>query len=100
MGVTAFTNKLERHFLNQLDPEDIPPHLDRRDQTAVAAWFKQAFGYWFLENRDDLLGREWVRRGWAETVLRTTESDKLKESFQVKPECSDKIDAWLQDEID
>lgn len=100
MGVTAFTRKLEKHFLDQLDPKEIPKHLDPRDGAAVKAWFKEAFGYWFLEHRDELLGREWVKRGWADTVLRPAESGKLKERFQVKPECAEKIDAWLQDEID
>ena len=100
MGVTAFTQKLEKHFLNQLDPKDVPRHLDPRDKDAVHAWFKEAFGLWFLERRDDLLGREWVKRGWAEAVLQTSESGKLKEVFRVKPKHSDKIDAWLGDQID
>jgi hypothetical protein len=100
MGVTAFTRKLETYFLNQLDPKDMPKHLDLSDGEAVKAWFKEAFGYWFLEHRDELLGREWVRRGWAKSVLRTEPSGKLKEWFRVKPECAKSIDAWLQDEID
>ena len=100
MGVTSFTKKLETHFLNQLDPKHIPKHLDPKDKDAVNAWFKEAFGYWFLEHRDELLGREWVKRGWAESVLQTGESGKLSESFRVKPECVEKIDAWLQDQLD
>jgi hypothetical protein len=100
MGVTAFTKKLETHFLNQLDPKDTPKDIDARDGEAVRNWFKEAFAYWFLEHRDELLGREWVRRGWAESVLRSTESGKLAEAFRVKPECAERIDAWLQDQID
>lgn len=100
MGMTAFTTKLRTYFLDQLGPKDIPKHLDPNDKHAVHAWFKEAFGYWFLEHRDELLGREWVRRGWVESVLQVTESDKLTEAFRVKPEHAQKIDAWLQDEID
>ena len=100
MGVTAFTKKLERHFVNELDPKDIPKDIDATDGKAVRDWFEEAFAYWFLEHRDELLGREWVRRGWAESVLRSTESGKLVEDFRVKPEYTEKINAWLQDEID
>ena len=100
MGVTEFTKKLETHFLNQLDPKDIPKDIDPRDSDAAGSWVKEAFTYWFLEHRDELLGREWVKRGWAESVLETTEPGKPKECFRVKPECTEKIDAWLQDEID
>jgi hypothetical protein len=100
MGVAAFTRKLEKRFLNQLDPRDIPKDVDPADGDAVRAWFAEAFGYWFLEHRDELLGREWVRRGWAESVLRATESGSLREAFRVRPECAEKIDAWLQDELD
>ena len=100
MGVTAFTKKLEKHFLTQLDPKDIPKDLDARDGEAVTAWFREAFGYWFLEHRDEVLGREWARRGWAEPVLTMTESGGLKEQFQVKPEYAERIDAWLQDRIE
>ena len=52
-----------------------------------------------LEHRDELLGREWIKRGWAESVLETTESGKLVEQFRVKPECAERINAWLEDEI-
>ncbi|MHC4402732.1 MAG: hypothetical protein ACYTG0_23970 [Planctomycetota bacterium] len=100
MGVTSFTERLESHFLNQLDPTDIPKEIDPRDWETVREWFKEAFGYWFLEHRDALIGREWVKRGWAESVLQPDPAGKLKESFRVKPECIDTIDAWLQDEID
>jgi len=100
MGITSFSRQLETHFLNELDPADIPKHLDANDKSAVDAWFKEAFGYWFLEHRDELLGREWVRRGWAELVLVSGESGALKESFRVKPQYAERIDAWLQDEID
>jgi len=100
MGVTAFTTKLRTHFLDQLRDEDIPKHLDPNDKDAVHAWFKEAFGYWFLEHRDDLLGGKWAGRGWAESVLEVTDSGKLTEAFRVKPEHAQKIDAWLQDEID
>ncbi len=66
----------------------------------MQAWFKEAFGLWFLKHRNDLLAREWVRRGWAEYVLKPTGSSELKETHRVRPECVEKVDAWLQDEID
>jgi len=100
MGMTAFMKTLETNFLNQLEPEAIPKHLDPRDWDAVQTWFKDAFGFWFLERRDELLGREWARRGWADVVLRPTESGRLKEFFRLKPECVETVDAWLQDQLE
>ena len=100
MGMTTFINKLETRFLNQLTDDEIPKDLDPRDGESVRVWFKKAFGLWFLKNRDDLLAREWVRRGWAESILKPTESGELKESHRVKPECVETIDAWMQDEIE
>ncbi len=100
MGVTVFVNKLETRFLNQLTDDEVPEDLDPSDGDSVQAWFKRAFGLWFLKHRDDLLAREWVRRGWAENVLKPTGSSELKETYRVRPECVEKVDAWLQDEID
>jgi predicted DNA-binding transcriptional regulator len=100
VGVTAFINKLETRFLNQLKDDELPRNLDPNDRDSVRAWFKEAFGLWFLKHRDDLLAREWARRGWAEYILKPTESGGLKEIHRVRPECVEKIDAWLQDEID
>ena len=99
MGVTAFVNKLETQFLNHLREDDIPKNLDPSDGVSVQAWFKEAFGLWFLKHRDDLLAREWVRRGWAEYVLKPGESGQLKETHRVRPEYVETINAWLQDEI-
>jgi len=100
VGVTAFINKLETRFLNQLTDDEVPKHLDPSDGASVQAWFKKAFGLWFLKHRDDLLAREWVKRGWAEYILKPTESGELKETHRVRPEYVEKVDAWLQDEID
>jgi hypothetical protein len=100
VGVTSFLDKLEASFLTQLDSKDIPKHLDPKDGAAVQAWFHEAFGYWLLTHRDDLLAREWGRRGWADCVLKPAESGELKESYRVKPHCVEQIHAWLQDEID
>lgn len=100
MGVTAFIRRLEAFFLNQLDDREIPRHLDPRDNEAVQAWFQEAFGRWFLENRDDVLAREWVRRGWAEPVLKPGPSGQLRHSYRVKPEYVETIDDWMQDKIE
>ncbi len=100
MGVTAFLDKLEASFLNQLDDDEIPRTLLVSDGRAVREWFKQAFGYWLLQHRDDLMAREWVRRGWAEHSLEPTESGDLKDAYRVKPESVQLIDDWLQDRID
>lgn len=100
MGVTAFIRRLETSFLNQLGDKEVPRHLDPSDGAAVRAWFQEAFGRWFLEHRDDVLAREWARRGWAELVLKPTESGELKESYRVKPEFVGTIDDWMQDKID
>lgn len=85
MGVTAFIGKLETSFLKQLDDKEIPRHVDPNDGDAVRTWFKEAFGRWFLEHRDDVLAREWAKRGWAEVVLKPTASGELKQSYRVKP---------------
>ncbi len=98
--MTAFNDKLETQFLNQLADDEIPKNLDPKDGTVVQAWFETAFMAWFLKHRDDLLARESVRRGWAENILRPTGSSELKETYRVRPECVEKVDAWLQDEID
>jgi hypothetical protein len=100
MGVTTFLGKLESSFLTQLDSKEIPKHLDPKDGEAVKVWFHEAFGYWLLKHRDDLLAKEWARRGWAECVLKPTESGELKEAYRVKPGCVEQINAWLQDETD
>ena len=100
MGVTSFLHQLEAFFLTQLDSKEIPKHLDPKDGDAVRAWFHEAFGYWLLKHRDDLLAKEWARRGWAEYTLKPAASGELQESYRVKPDCVQQIDAWLQDEID
>ncbi len=100
MGVTTFLERLEAFHLNQLREDEIPRGLDPTDGAAVRAWFKKAFAYWLLEHRDDLMGREWVRRGWAEHVLRPTKSGDLKDGYRVKPEAVQLIDDWMQDRID
>jgi hypothetical protein len=100
VGVTSLIHNLETAFLNQVDSKEIPKHLDPKDGEAVKAWFHEAFGIWFLKHRDDLLAKEWARRGWAEWSLKPVESGELKETYRVKPECAELIDAWLQDEIE
>lgn len=100
MGVTAFVNKLEARFLGQLTDGELPKDLDPNDGASVQAWFKEAFGLWFLKHRESLLAREWVRRGWADDILKPDESGQLKETYRVRPEHVEKIDAWLKDEID
>ena len=99
MGVTSFISRLETSFLHQLDDKVIPRHIDPRDAVAVRAWFAEAFGRWFLEHRDDVLAKEWVKRGWAELILKPTASGKLKESYRVKPEHVETIDEWMQDKV-
>ena len=98
MGITAFLHDLETHFLNELKDEDIPSDVDVTDWNRVQDWFRQAFGQWFLENREQVLSWEWVRRGWADYVLRPSRQGKLQESYRVKPEFLPEIDAWLQDQ--
>jgi hypothetical protein len=100
VGVTSFIHNLEISFLNQLDGKEIPGHLDPNDGLGVAAWFHEAFGIWFLNHRDDVLAKEWARRGWAEWSLQPAKSGELKETYQVKPECAQQIDDWLQDQIE
>jgi hypothetical protein len=100
VGVTSFIHNLETSFLNQLDGQEIPRHLDPKDGHGVAAWFHEAFGIWFLNHRDDVLAKEWARRGWAEWSLRPMESGELKEVYKVKPERAEQIEDWLHDEID
>jgi len=97
MGVTSFISKLETSFLNQLDDRLIPRHIDPGDAVAVRAWFAEAFGRWFLEHRNDVLAKEWVKRGWAELILKPNASGELKESYRVKPEYVETIDEWMQD---
>jgi hypothetical protein len=100
VGVTAFLGRLEAHFLNQLKDQEIPAHLDPHDGKAVKEWFREAFGYWLLEHRDEVLAREWVRRGWAEYVLKPDPAGGLHESHRVKPEFVETIDDWLQDKVE
>jgi hypothetical protein len=100
VGVTPFISRLQTSFLNQLDDKEIPPHVDPSDGDAVRAWFQEAFGRWFLEHRNDVLAREWVRRGWAEVVLKPDASGELKQSYRVKPQYVETIDDWMQDKID
>ncbi|MBN2296111.1 MAG: hypothetical protein JXM70_27015 [Pirellulales bacterium] len=99
MGVTEYINKLETEFLNQLADNEIPRDLDPNDSAAVQAWFKTTYAAWFLEHRDELLAREWVKRGWAEHIMQPTESGKWEKHHRVKPEYVEEVDAWLQDEI-
>jgi hypothetical protein len=100
MGITSFLENLEMHFLNQLKDQDIPSTVDVSNWNGVEDWFRQAFAQWFLENREHVLSWEWVRRGWADYVLRPSTQGKLQESYRVKPEFLDEIDSWLQDQID
>jgi hypothetical protein len=100
VGVISFLNQLERSFLNQLDANAIPKHLNPQDGEAVHDWFHEAFAYWLLDHRDELLAKEWVRRGWAELLLTPSEAGPLKETYRVKPECVEQIEAWMQDETD
>ncbi len=100
MGVSTFISRLETSFLNQLSEEDLPPHADPNDGEAVRAWVHEAFGRWFLQHRDDLLGREWARRGWAEFTFKPSASGGLRESYRLKPEHVETIDRWMQDEIE
>jgi hypothetical protein len=100
VGVTSFLGRLEASFLTQLDSKEIPKHLDPKDGETLTAWFHEAFGYWLLQHRDDLLAKQWARKGWAECTLERMPSGELKETYRVKPECVEQINAWLQDEID
>ena len=88
MGVTAFINKLEARFLNQLPDDEVPGNLDPSDGDSVRAWFNEAYGLWFLKNRDDLLAREWVKRGWAEYVLKPTASGEYSPAATPLPVCA------------
>ena len=99
MGITSFLHDLEMNFLNELKRDDIPSEIDIGDWDVVTAWFREAFAQWFLENRDEVLSREWVRRGWADYILKPSTPGKLEEFYRVKPEFVDQMDAWLQDEI-
>ena len=100
MGITLFLQDLETHFLNQLADEDIPSDVKVADWDNVQVWFSESFAQWFLDNRETVLSLEWVKRGWADYTLKPSSQSKLHESYRVKPEFVDEIDAWLQDEID
>jgi hypothetical protein len=100
MGVTRFIDTLEVHFLSRLSDTDIPEGISPDDSRAVAEWFKDAFGVWFLQHRDDVLSKEWMKRGWAAEVLVPDSAGKLKMGYRVKPECVQQIDDWLQDRIE
>ena len=100
MGITLFLRDLETHFLNQLTDKDINSGLEMSDWDNAREWFSEAFAQWFLVNRETVLSLEWVKRGWADYVLKPSTQGKLRDFYRVKPEFVDEIDAWLQDEID
>lgn len=97
MGVTTFLQRLETTFINQLLAEHIPRGLDPTDGPGVKSWFKEAFGFWWLERRNELLGREWVKRGWAEYVVAPDGQGGFVGEYRVRPEHVRDIDAWLED---
>lgn len=98
MGITLFLQELETHFLNQLKDHDIPPDVDVTNWKAVEPWLRESFAKWFLENREDVLSWEWVRRGWADYVVQPSTQGTLRQSYRVKSEFVSEIDAWLQDQ--
>ena len=100
MGISCFLRDLETHFLNQLGDSDIPSEIDVSDWDEVQKWFADAFAKWFLQNLEHVLSREWVRRGWADYILKPSTPGQLNEGYRVRPECVDEIDAWLQDKMD
>ena len=100
MGITLFLRDQETHFLNQLTDEDISSGIEVSDWENANDWFSEAFARWFLVNRETVLSLEWVRRGWADYVLKPNTEGDLRDFYRVKPEFVDEIDAWLQDEID
>ena len=99
MGSTKFLRKLETVFLNELDDKEIAPFVDCTDGEAVQQAVLDAFGMWFLRNRDDLLAREWIKKGWAELTVVGDASGHLKESYRVKPVYVNHIENWLEDEV-
>jgi hypothetical protein len=100
VGVSSFLRRLEYSFLNELDGKDIPHNLDPKDGETSNAWLDEAFANWLLEHRDELMAKEWAKRGWVQWTPKPLGRGTLKESYQVNPDCVDQIDAWLQDEID
>ena len=63
-------------------------------------WFKEAFGVWFLQHREDVLSKEWAEAGLGRRGARPDADGKLKMGYRVKPECVQQIDDWLQDRIE
>jgi len=100
VGVTQFIDRLEFHFLSQLSEKDLPAGISPDDSPAIRAWFKEVFGVWFLQHREEVLRKEWTKRSWAAEVLAPDATGKLKMGYRVKPECVQQIDDWLQDQIE
>lgn len=100
MGVTAYLNELENAFLNQLKDKEIPPDLVFSDAKAVRDWVHKAFAQWFLLNRDELLAKKWVKRGWAEHDLEVAASGNNGHAYRLRPEFVEQINDWLKDQID
>lgn len=98
--MTAFLQKLEVSFVNRLGNDELPRNLNPADGPTVMVWFREAFAYWWLQHRNELLGREWVRRGWADYVLKRSPAGELNGEYCLKPNRMQDIDAWVEDKID
>ncbi len=89
MGVSSFVRSLQVQFVHQIH-ERPPLFVDEStDAQELTDWTREAFGYWFLKNRDVLLKEEWVRRGWTDTP---TLEDAIAGT------CDDPVSAWMNDE--
>ena len=79
---------------------EIPSDIDVGDGMLVQQWVRGAFAEWFLKNRDELLAKKWVKRGWAVYDMEADALGHTDQAYRVKPGHAWKIDAWLEDEID
>jgi len=94
MGVSAFVRSLRIQFVREI--HERPPVFvdDTTDAQELTDWSREAFGYWFLENRDVLLKEEWDRRGW---IGKTPLVPLLEDAIAGK--CAEPLAAWMDDRL-
>lgn len=100
MGMTAFMQRVEISYVRDRKKEGLPEDTSLTDPEKLREFLWKDFTEWFLMRRDVLLGEEWVKRGWADRVIESTDVCLTKDNYRVKPEAIDVIDAWLNDEFD
>ena len=99
MGFSNFVAEQKEAFIKTLDRQSMPAHVERYGPQALAEWMWTAFQEWFQEHREELLIKEYARRGWAKKMLAPDEQGQLVETYRVSVEAKKQIDAWLADEV-